>query len=275
MADEAWAADKGRAWAEQADWLTRLFAALNDALADGAALQPGERVLDVGCGCGDSTLAAAAAVGPAGRVLGLDLSPEQLAVARRRADERGLANVEVRAGDAAVEDLAPGSFDVLISRLGVMFFDDPVAAFRHLHGALADGGRLAFLCWQDTNANPWVAVPAAALAEEIELGDLMPPEDQPSGSAFRNPDRVRSILDAAGFSAIRFDEVRCPVDLGDDADQALEFVTRIDTIRSALDAAPVDRATAARDRAREALADRRGPDGIRLDGLLWLVRART
>jgi SAM-dependent methyltransferase len=270
---EDWADAKGRFWASRADLVTRMLAEPGRHLADGAALQPGERVLDVGCGCGDSTLAAAGAVGPTGRVLGVDLSPAQLDVARERAGARGLDHVEVRMADAGEADLGE-RFDAVISRLGVMFFADPVAAFAHLREAMAADGRLTFVCWQDPELNPWITTAARGFGEVLDVHPT-PPDDRPGGMAFRDPDRVRGILDGAGFEDIQIDGFACEIDLGDSADHAVDFARTMEYAATALAAAPADLAEAAVERARAALAAEEGPDGIRLEGRLWLVRARA
>jgi SAM-dependent methyltransferase len=272
VADD-WADTKGRFWAERADHVSRMLAGPGDHLARGAALQPGERVLDVGCGCGDSTLAAAEAVGPDGQVLGVDLSPAQLDVARERAEERGLANVDVRVADAGVDDVGEG-YDAVISRLGVMFFADPAAAFTKLHDALGPGGRIAFVCWQHPDENPWIQVSARAFAEVLDV-EPAPPDELGGAMSLRDPERVRRVLDGAGFRDVDLEGVICDIHLGETADQAVEFARTMEYARTALEAAPPDVADEAVERARAALAAEQGPDGIRLPGRLWLVRARA
>src|SRR5687767_10260145 len=129
----------------------------------GLSPEPAENIIDVGCGNGALTLDVAARVGPQGRVLGLDLSGQMLSLAKTRAGERGLGNVTFEKSDVQVHDFAGDSFDGVMSRFGVMFFDDPVAAFGNLCSAVRSGGRLAFACWQDPLQNEWVMVPAATM----------------------------------------------------------------------------------------------------------------
>ncbi len=271
---EGWAGEKGRFWAEHADWFSRMLADFGDAVIDGAELGEGERVLDVGCGGGDLSLAAAREVGPTGSVLGVDISADELEVARQRARDRGLSNVEFRVADAGRDDLGPDPADVLCSRFGVMFFPEPVEAFTHLRASLRPGGRLAFVCWRDVQHNAWLTVPRDAMAEVLPFPS---PGEGPQlgGFAFADPDHVRGILDAAGFTGIDLTDVEREVHLGDSADDAMAFVRQMDHAKVVLDPAPPALADEAVGRAREALSAHSSVDGISLPGQAWLVRARA
>ena len=220
-------------------------------------------------------MAAAGAVGPGGSVLGVDLSADELDVARVRAAQRDIDNVEFREADASRDDLGPQPADVLISRFGVMFFADPVAAFTHLRAAVRPGGRLAFVCWQSRDDNEWTTVPALALAEVVALA---PPatDAPPDGFAFQDPDRVRAILDAAGWTDIDLNDTARTVHLGDSADEAVAFVQQMDYAKAALDpATPAQRAEAL-ESVRAAFQAKAGAGGdIDLPGRVWLVRARS
>ncbi len=270
-----WAGEKGRFWAEHADWFSGLLAEFLDPVLEGAAIAPGERVLDVGCGGGDLSMAAATAVGSEGSVLGVDLSGDELDVARVRAAQRGIDNVEFREADASSGDLGPHAHDVLTSRFGIMFFADPAAAFTHLRSALRPGGRLAFVCWQSRDDNEWTTVPARAIAEVVPLAPPVP-DSPPDGFAFHDPDRVRTILHEAGWSEIELADTARTVHLGDSADEAVAFIQQMDYAKTALEPASLEQRTEALDGVRSALQSRAGADGaIDLPGRVWLVRARA
>ncbi len=164
--------------------------------------QPGERVLDVGCGSGRTTVALAALVQPGGHALGLDIAPEMIAFAQAHAPS-GDTSVDFRVGDAQVCSLEP--VDAIFSRFGVMFFADPPAAFANLRSALTARGRVAFVCWQDVFHNEWMLVPVAATSSALAIAPPTPVPGAPGPFAFADPARVRSILAEAGFSTVEIE----------------------------------------------------------------------
>jgi len=251
----------------------RMHAPFTALILQAAALRPGENVLDVGCGCGGTTLAAARLVAP-GQALGLDLSGPMLARARSDAEAAGLANVAFQQGDAQVQPLEPASFEVVISRFGVMFFADPVAAFANIRSATRTGGRLVFACWQPLAANQWLLVPGAALAEHVRPPAPVP-ADGPGMFAFSEPDRLRPILAAAGWrnTEITSEHASILVGGGGTVDDAVEFLrtaTQGRTMLAGADPATADRALAS---VRAALTPHADADGVHLDAAVWLVQA--
>src|ERR1041385_2284128 len=185
-------------WIRYQNELDTQIRSLGERTIDRAAVGAGERVLDVGCGCGGTTMEVARPGGANGSVVGIDISTPMLEVAARRMREAGLANVELRNADAETHELAPEDFDAVVSRFGVMFFADPVRAFTNLRRALRRNGRLAFVCWQPLAYNPWMAVPTKAAASEIAFPPPPPPH-APGPFAFADADRVERILPEAGF----------------------------------------------------------------------------
>jgi len=271
---EHWNAEEALHWVrQQADYDTTLRP-LGDRMLAAAAIEPGDRVLDIGCGCGDTTIAAARAAAPDGSALGVDLSVPMTDVARQRASKEGVA-ATFEVGDAQVKPFAPASFDVAVSRFGVMFFDDPVAAFANVAKALRADGRLAFVCWQDLLVNDWMLVPGAAIAEHIPLPDLGPP-GAPGPFAFADPERVRSVLASAGFDGIEVASVResLLVGGGPTVDGTVAFLRSSGMGQTLLADAPPDAVEKGIAAVRNALEPFATPEGVRLDGVAWVVTAR-
>lgn len=268
---QRWNGETGRRWISQRDRHAAVRERLTPRLLEGAAIVPGDRVLDVGCGCGEPTVAAARAAGPGGHVLGLDLSAPMLTVARRFAAGSGVANVDFREGDAQTYPLPPAGFDVVISSFGVMFFDDSCAAFGNLRRALRPGGRLAFLSWQDGLRNEVFAIPLRVLRRHGAAVDAATGDD-----LFADPDRITALLTEAGFADVHVAAVREPARLGSDVADVMSYVRETTRVRDLLarlpDARTVDRVLAA---TAEQFAARERPDGVWVTAAAWLVTARA
>ncbi len=266
---ERWNGWGGRHWVDYAAAYDRQLQPFGDALLAGAALVSGEVLLDVGCGAGTTTLAAASVARAA---VGVDLSAPLIEQARERA--AGRDDVEFRVADAQTTPLA-ARFDVIISRFGVMFFDDPRAVFANLRrGVPPGGGRLAVLCWQGLERNDWMRIPGEALARVVPLGDLAEPS-QPGPFSLGDPDQVVSILTDAGWRDVTLDSVTAPVLLGGGGtvDEVVEFQRGSSLGRSALTGAAEDVERRALDALRAALAEFDTGAGVALPGAAWLVRA--
>lgn len=266
---------------EAGHWVTRqsqydaMLAPFIDMLLEGAELADGDHVLDVGCGCGATTLAFARTA-PQGSAHGVDLSAAMLDRARADAAKASLTNVAFEEADAQVHPFARGGFDAVISRFGVMFFADPVAAFTNLRAATKQGGRLAFVCWQPLAANEWLLVPGAALATVVPLPDLEGP-DAPGMFALADPDRTRHILGAASWRDITITEQRTPILVGGAGtlDDAVEFLRTGSMGRTLLAGAAKDTERLAIAAVRAALEPRVREEGLRLGAAVWLVTARA
>jgi SAM-dependent methyltransferase len=218
----AWNGDEGAYWADHADHFDHSVAAYHPLLLDAAAIAPTDRVLDIGCGTGQTTLDAARSATDGGSVLGVDLSARMLDIARRRLMEAGAANATFEQADAQVHPFVPGSFDAAISRTGTMFFADLSMAFTNIARALAPAGRLTMLVWQPLAANEWLQAISGALAAGRELPP--PPSDAPGPFSLSEPDRVRGILTSAGLTDVALEGVRADMWFGADADDAHRFV---------------------------------------------------
>ena len=267
----AWNGEEGEDWAARADRYDAASARFDPALFDGAGIAATDRVLDVGCGAGISTRAAAR-LATAGHATGIDLSAPLLAEARRRSEAAGLTNTTFVQGDAQVHPFEPGAYDVAISRFGAMFFGDPVAAFANTARALRPGGRLALLSWREPAHNEWLLVIRRTLAAGRPLPE--PPRDAAGPFGLSDPNRVCRILTSAGFDAVDLTEVPGAVRLGADGNDAFEFVRGLGLARGLLGGLDHGAQRAALDELRAALAEREVPGGVLLGASAWLATAR-
>jgi SAM-dependent methyltransferase len=271
---EHWNTGEGVAhWISNARRYDRMHQPFTELILGAAGLQPGENVLDVGCGGGGTTLAAARLIAP-GQALGVDLSAPMLDLARSAAAEAGARNADFQQDDVQVRRFGPASFDVIISRFGVMFFEDPVAAFANIRSAARPGARLVFVCWQPLAANDWLLVPQTALAAHVPPGDFGTVTG-PGMFAFSEQDRVRQVLSDAGWEHVQITAQHVPLLVGgggsiDDTVSFLRTATIGRTMLAGADEATTERAVAA---LRAALAGHAGPDGVHLGAGVWLVQA--
>jgi SAM-dependent methyltransferase len=267
---EAWDGPSGAAWVAREDFQNAALAPHTEAMLAVAAVQPTDRVLDVGCGTGDTTRQAARRA-PDGHALGVDLSTAMLARARSRAEAEGLTNVTFEQADAQVAPFPDAHFDVVISRFGVMFFSDPVAAFTNLARATRPGGRLAVVTWQPPAGNEWVELPRDVLAVGRELPPLA--EDVPGPFGLADPDRFRRILTDAGWTDMRLDDVAVPYEYGAEPATAARHASEIGVLRELLDGLDEQRTAQAMDALTTAMAEHATPHGVRLDSRIWVASA--
>lgn len=263
-----WNTNAGQTWAELQDLLDRQIQPLGAAAMRALAVRPGERILDIGCGCGQSSLELAELTGMGGAVVGADISRPMLEIARGRAK----GPIEFREADAQTADLGRGGFDAVYSRFGVMFFEDPAAAFANIRTQLKPGGRLAFVCWRSPAENPLMVGPMMAAAP---LLPPQPPPDPlaPGPFAFADPERVRGILEGAGFTDVAIQPFDDRVGAGG-LEQAMALAFRV---------GPLGRALAANPEARESVIDAvRGAiepyvtdEGVKMPAAVWIVTARN
>jgi SAM-dependent methyltransferase len=268
-----WNDTAGQTWATLQDLLDRQIAPLGRAAMARLAPAEGEAIADIGCGCGETVLALARAVGPAGSVTGLDISEPMLEVARRRIEAEGLSQASVLAADAQTHAFTTGGLDAVYSRFGVMFFHQPVEAFANMRAATRAGGRLAFVCWRPLAQNPWMGVPMQAALRHLPAPP--PPADPhaPGPFAFADPDRLRGILTDAGWSAVDI----VPHDEkigGNDLERAMVLAQKVGPLGMMLRENPQ-----VRDQVlgslREVLSAHLTADGVMLDSATWLVTARA
>ncbi len=272
-----WNGDSGTRWAANLERLDLMLEAFGRAAIEAAGAQAGEHILDIGCGSGTSSFTLAGQTGAAGHVLGVDIS-EQLVDIARAATPAG-APVEFRCTDAATAPLPAGHFDLLFSRFGVMFFDDPVAAFAHMRQALKPGGRLAFVCWRGAQENDWVRLPMAAIRDIVQPIPADP--NAPGPFAFGDRGRLTDILEQAGFAGIDVKPFDATIPYGSGAtreaaiDDALDMAFQVGPLSRALADQPDDTRARAATAVRLAFAGRPGDRSVLIDGAAWLVTARN
>lgn len=268
---KAWDGPEGDHWTEHADGYDRTISRHRGRLLAAGLFSPTDAVLDVGCGTGALTRAAARRV-PDGSALGIDLSARMIERARQVADAEGLTNAWFEQADAQVHPFPAGTFDAVVSSFGVMFFGDPERAFANLAQALRPGGGMGLLVWRELARNEWVWALRNALAAGRSLPE--PPPGAPGPFGLAEADRIRDLLRGAGMDDVELDPVEEVVDYGTDADEAYQFISRMGIVRGLtkdLDLADRDRALAAlRATVAAAATDR----GVLFGSSAWLVTAR-
>lgn len=255
-------------WIERQERMDAGLAPVAEAAIRLAAVQPGEHILDVGCGSGATSMKLAGLTGSGGHVTGLDVSEPMIELARKRS--AGIDNLDWVRDDAATHPFLPGSADLLFSRFGVMFFGDPVAAFTNLRRALRPGGRLVFACWRPLNENPWMLIPLQA-AQTLVPPLPRPGPREPGPFAFGDPEWVTHILTQARFARPRLVRFEMAMALGSSLDDAAEQATNFGAASRALQGQPDSVLRAARAAVRTALEPYAEPDRVALPGAVWLV----
>jgi SAM-dependent methyltransferase len=269
-----WNGPGGQRWASRQAAQDILLAPVADILIDRAKPQAGERIIDVGCGSGATSIAFARKVAPSGQVFGVDVSGPMLERARQSAPKD--LPVEFTLADATIYPFVPASFDLLASRFGVMFFADPAKSFANMRKALRPSGRLTFACWREPRENPWMMTGLQAVYQHVPKLPQQGPED-PGPFSFASEARVRRILGEAGFTGIAMDP--CPLSLdiaiGGGLEAAVQSSLEIGPASRALEGQPADLRAAATNSIREVLAPFVKGNAVPLAGSIWIVTARA
>jgi len=272
-----WNEVSGPKWVALQEFVDAQIAPLGRAAMDRAELRAGEHILDVGCGCGATSLELAGRVGAAGRVTGIDISAIMLERAKEDARRHGVSHVAFENADAQTHAFPDASYDVVFSRFGVMFFADPVAAFANLRRAARPEGRLSFICWQSLPQNPWMLVPLMAAAQHL----VLPPPPPPGAAgpfAFADAARLQGILAAAGWSAIDIDSHEQELAVGGDLelDHVVRILLQMGPTGAVLRDADPEILSIVTASVRTALEPYyvKG-QGLRMPGAAWVVRARN
>ena len=269
-----WNEVSGPKWVKLDHMINGLIEPIGSHAITEANPQPGERVLDVGCGCGDTSLKLAAAVGSEGSVVGVDVSAPMLAEATSRRDRTGASNLDFENADAQIGGFTQGFHDLVFSRFGVMFFADPSAAFANLRSSLRPGGRIVFACWQSREKNPWLSLPAAAAMKHFETPPA-PPIEAPGPFSLCDSERITRLLEGSGFGAVRCRSVEQSIDVsaGLSLDEAVKFLAQMGPTGALLNTASEDVRNAALGSIHEVLVPHRSDQGIELGAAVWIVSA--
>ena len=263
---EFWNGAAGDIWVEAQIQMDAMLKPISDLGLAKARAKEGERVIDIGCGCGDTTLALAET---GASVWGVDISENMLSHAKTRKD--GRENVAFSVADAASQEYTP-DHDLVFSRFGVMFFDDPKAAFTNIRTGLNPNGRLVFLCWQSPKENLWMSVAGRAARPFLPAPEQTDPR-APGPFAFADRDYINEILDAAGYSNIEIESVTPELKVGDTVEEAMYFQGRIGPMARALAELEEDKRTQAMQAVRDALGEYQSDRGVWIKSAGWLVSA--
>lgn len=269
-----WNGPSGQRWASRAAVQETLLGPIADVLIEHARPRPGERVIDVGCGSGATTIAFAKAVAPNGLAFGIDVSAPMLSQARVQAPKD--LPLEFALADATVYPFEPASFDLLASRFGVMFFADPIASFANLRRALKPSGRLAFVCWREPKENPWMMTPLMAVYQHVPKLPPVGPEE-PGPFAFASEERVERILKGAGFVGLAMEPHNLAMDIaiGGGLEAAVDGALQIGPASRALQGHPPETHEAAKASLRKTLAPFVRGQSVALQGAIWIVTANA
>ncbi|MCY4724684.1 class I SAM-dependent methyltransferase [Nocardioides sp. STR2] len=263
----AWDGDEGELWAARHEQLDAVLGHYQAAFEGASDIRRGDRVLDIGCGTGATTRAAARAAGE-GSAFGVDLSSSMIDVARGLAAREGLTRATFARADAQVHPFVPKEHDAVISRTGAMFFGQPEEAFANIARSMRSGGRLTLLTWQPPAANPWFGAFASALLGVVPA----PPRGAAGPFSMSDPDDVNGLLGTTGFSRIEITGLTGPTTYGRSIDEAQELLTGL--LAWMLQKRPPADRPRALQALRDTLAAHAGPDGVQFDSATWLVAAR-
>lgn len=266
---DLWNGRMGSAWVSVEDYIDRMLEPISQVGIERAGAGAGEKVIDIGCGCGTTSLELAAS---GASVWGVDISHSM--IERANAKDHGEASVRFSVADAAIESY-DAEHDVVFSRFGVMFFSDPVAAFKNIRAALKPDGRLVYLCWQAPQNNPWMAIAGGAVAPFMPEDTPAPDPTAPGPFSMADPVRTRSVLEEAGLVDINIEPVERDMHLGDHLDELMAFQKEIGPLSALLESADEETGAKATEAVRQAFAAHVGDNGVAMRAAAWLVTGRA
>ncbi len=274
---EFWNSDGGTNFVRHQTALDGMLGPYGLKAMQAGGLKHGDVVLDIGCGCGDSSIEMSRRVGTTGEVVGVDISEVMLQRAEDLAAHQELTNVFFELADVEVDPMHRDSFDLAFSRFGIMFFNDPVAALRNVHKVLHDEGRLAFACWQTLDKSPWIALQMKSVIPLLAEEDRPPPADPnaPGPFSFGDPDRLNGVLKQAGFGNIKMEPYAPSVALFGlkDMEEVLDFALEVGPAKAFFAEMNAKTKAMARDAVREAYQPYLTDKGVVMEAAAWIVTA--
>lgn len=272
---EHWNGAAGEKWVRLQDLLDAQLRPFGEAVMEASGLGMGESVVDIGCGCGDTTIEIARRVGPDGRVLGVDISSHMLERARQLARDSTLGNISFENADAQTHVFDADGADLLFSRFGVMFFAEPAQAFDNLRKALRADGRMTFVCWRAIDDNPWMQVPTVAAMEHIEI-ELPTDPRAPGPFAFADESRLKDVLESGGLRdvAVRPYDLAMTLGGGAPVDEVASFMIELGPMGRSIPAASEKVRRKVIEAVRDSLVRFETDDGIVMPAGVWIVTAR-
>jgi SAM-dependent methyltransferase len=269
---EYWNGPAGDKWARLADAQDHMLGALGSTAMNVCDIHPGHSVLDVGCGSGTTTIEIARRVGKTGHVLGIDISTPMLDVGRARRNALDIDNVTFENKDVSTYPFEADTFNRVFSRFGVMFFADPINAFSNIRSGLQAGGRIAFVCWQAKDKNPWIEIPMKVVLQHVPAPPPADPE-APGPMAFADPERVRHILSGAGFAEIKIEPFETLIPFEADVSGSVQRMVQIGPASRLLSSASEDVIVRVKSDLSDAIARFQTDNGVMIDGATWIVSA--
>ena len=271
---EYWNGEGGEKWVGQHETTNTFLLPLGQKAIDIAEIKDGELILDIGCGCGETSFDMAKLVGEAGHVNGLDISRQIINRAREIKKQTGVKNVTFQCGDAQVFELEEVLYDLIYSRFGVMFFDDPVSAFSNIRSSLDNNGRLVFTSWMSKEDNQWISIVQDVISKYTDL-PISPDINAPGPFSLSDPQRIKDILSAVGFSEIHIMPNKPNVNFGNNIADAVNLLTQTGPASSAISSSELsdDIVSNILTDIKEAIKPYETNSGVMLGAATWVVTA--
>lgn len=269
-----WSGKGGDIWVERQNAMDTMLSPLGEAALNKLNLNEGENVLDIGCGCGHTTLNIAKRISPDGQVTGLDISEPMLKRAKESANEMSISNASFNCVDVQTDDMGEEVYSAAFSRFGVMFFEDPVAAFCNINKSLITGASLSFVCWQSPALNPWQSLFIEAVKKYVDLPS--PPPRSPSPFAFMESEYVSSILEESNFQNIMIEGHEAEVNMFSGrslSDSVKDYISINPVVSEMLKDSPEEQKTEIINSAIDAFSPYYAEKGLMFPSATWLVTA--